>query len=173
MMVGIVETWFQRGDFAIGLIDVGGQRSERKKWLHCFESVNSVLFVVSMSEYDQTLEEDHNVNRMQESIKLFASVCNVKWFSNASMLLFLNKKDAFDEKITFSPLRLCFSSYDGPQEKDAASKFMAEQFLSQNHSGRAIYRHFTCAKDPQNITKVFEAVEDVITRLSMIDVGLI
>jgi hypothetical protein len=37
----------------VNLIDVGGQRSERKKWLHCFESVDAVLFVVAMSEYDQ------------------------------------------------------------------------------------------------------------------------
>ena len=82
-----METWFQRGEVSIGLIDVGGQRSERKKWLHCFETVNTLLFVVSMSEYDQMLEEDHTVNRMKESIKLFASVSNVKWFAKASMLL--------------------------------------------------------------------------------------
>ena len=48
------------------LVDVGGQRSERKKWLHCLESVNTILFIVSMSEYDQTLEENGQVNPMKE-----------------------------------------------------------------------------------------------------------
>ena len=52
---------------------LGGQRSERKKWIHCFDNVTAVLFVVSMSEYDQVLAEDHRVNRMAESLKLFAS----------------------------------------------------------------------------------------------------
>ena len=44
-----------------------------------------------MSEYDLTLEEDPNVNRMHESMKLFSSICNNKWFESASIILFLNK----------------------------------------------------------------------------------
>ena len=44
-----------------------------------------------MSEYDLTLEEDTNVNRMHESMKLFSSICNNKWFESASIILFLNK----------------------------------------------------------------------------------
>ena len=126
-----------------------------------------------MSEYDQTLEEDHSVNRMKESLKLFASVCNVKWFAKASMLLFLNKKDVFDEKIKYSPLTKCFEDYNGPQENDEAAEYIATKFASQNHTDRDIYRHFTCAKDSQNISVVFEAVADVITRQILLDVGLI
>jgi len=37
---------------------VGGQRSERKKWIHCFEDVTAIIFCVAMSEYDQVLHED-------------------------------------------------------------------------------------------------------------------
>ena len=44
-----------------------------------------------MSEYDLMLEEDTNVNRMHESMKLFSSICNNKWFESASIILFLNK----------------------------------------------------------------------------------
>lgn len=44
---------------AIGsMFDVGGQRSERKKWIHCFESVTSIIFCVALSEYDQVLLEE-------------------------------------------------------------------------------------------------------------------
>ena len=154
------------------MIDVGGQRSERKKWLHCFESVNAVLFLVAMSEYDQALAEDANVNRMKESLKLFASVCNVKWFLKACMLLFLNKRDVFDEKIQYSPLTNAFEEYSGSKEKDEAAAFVSQQFALQNHVDREIYRHYTCAKDAQNISVVFDAVTDVITRSSMKDVGL-
>jgi len=42
----------------IRLFDVGGQRSERKKWIHCFEDVTAIIFCVAMSEYDQVLHED-------------------------------------------------------------------------------------------------------------------
>ncbi len=42
------------------LFDVGGQRSERKKWIHCFEDVTAIIFCVAMSEYDQVLHEDES-----------------------------------------------------------------------------------------------------------------
>lgn len=44
--------------FVSRLFDVGGQRSERKKWIHCFEDVTAIIFCVAMSEYDQVLHED-------------------------------------------------------------------------------------------------------------------
>lgn len=42
----------------IHMFDVGGQRSERKKWIHCFESVTSIIFCTALSEYDQGLLEE-------------------------------------------------------------------------------------------------------------------
>ena len=50
---------------------------------------------------------------MQESLKLFDSICNNKWFTDTSIILFLNKKDLFDEKIKKSPLTICFAEYTG------------------------------------------------------------
>ena len=46
------------------MFDVGGQRNERKKWIHCFQGVTAVIFCVSLAEYDQTLYEDETTNRM-------------------------------------------------------------------------------------------------------------
>lgn len=60
---GITETMFQVGDLTYRLFDVGGQRSERKKWIHCFENVTALVFLVSLSEYDQMLYEDESVVR--------------------------------------------------------------------------------------------------------------
>ena len=40
------------------LFDVGGQRSERKKWIHCFEDVTAIIYCVSLNAYDLTLQED-------------------------------------------------------------------------------------------------------------------
>lgn len=58
---GITETTFLVGDLTYKIFDVGGQRSERKKWIHCFENVTALVFLVSLSEYDQMLYEDESV----------------------------------------------------------------------------------------------------------------
>ena len=157
-----METNLTRGNLTLSLIDVGGQRSERRKWLHCFDSVTTVVFVVGLSEYDQLLDEDKSVNRMHESIKLFGSICNNKWFRNATMLLFLNKKDVFDEKILYSPLSQCFEEYAGADNKYEASNYVVEQFFKQNKSEKALYWHFTCAKDSEHIHLLFDVVCDTI-----------
>ena len=44
----------------VSMVDVGGQRSERRKWIHCFENVTSIMFLVALSEYDQVLVESDN-----------------------------------------------------------------------------------------------------------------
>ena len=59
--VGIVETTFLVKDMTYRMFDVGGQRSERKKWITCFENVTSVVFMAACSEYDQVLIEDASV----------------------------------------------------------------------------------------------------------------
>lgn len=63
------------GELKFKLFDVGGQRSERRKWINCFENVTALLFLVAISEYDQSLYEDESINRMQESLALFDSIC--------------------------------------------------------------------------------------------------
>lgn len=85
--------------FHFRMVDVGGQRSERKKWVHCFQDVTAILFVVAMNSYDMRLYEDENVNRMHEAIQLFDEICNSKWFRSTALVLFLNKSDLFKEKI--------------------------------------------------------------------------
>ncbi|XP_077787881.1 guanine nucleotide-binding protein G(o) subunit alpha isoform X3 [Podarcis muralis] len=110
---GIVETHFTFKNLHFRLFDVGGQRSERKKWIHCFEDVTAIIFCVALSGYDQVLHEDETTNRMHESLKLFDSICNNKWFTDTSIILFLNKKDIFEEKIKKSALTICFPDYTG------------------------------------------------------------
>lgn len=57
---GINETVFETGSRSFRMFDVGGQRSERKKWLHVFDNVNVVMFLVAVSGYDHVLVEDRN-----------------------------------------------------------------------------------------------------------------
>lgn len=95
------------------MFDVGGQRSERKKWIHCFEAVTSIIFCVALSEYDQVLLEESKQNRMLESLILFESVINSRWFVRSSIILFLNKVDIFKTKLPKVPLERYFPDYTG------------------------------------------------------------
>merc|ERR1712196_712534 len=87
---GIVEQTFTVKNNTFQVLDVGGQRNERRKWIHCFEGVTAVLFISSLSAYNLGLYEDECVNRMQESLQLFQEICNMRYFLNTSIILFLN-----------------------------------------------------------------------------------
>ena len=163
-----METWLKKGPLHINVIDVGGQRSERRKWLHCLDNVDVVLFIVAISEYDQTLREDAGKNRMHESISLFSDISNNPWFTKSAMLLFLNKTDVFGEKIKHSSLKKCFPEYGGGKDKSEAENFISEMFLKQVVTlDRPVYRHFTCAKDTENTRMLFEVVMDLVMQSQM------
>jgi len=171
---GITETTFIIGDLTYRMFDVGGQRSERKKWIHCFENVTAIIFLVAISEYDQVLIEDETVNRMQEALTLFDSICNSRWFVKTSIILFLNKIDRFAEKLPISPLADYFSDYRGGNNYDAACDYILNRFVSLNQSDdKQIYTHFTCATDTQQVKFVMAAVNDIIIQNNLRDVGLL
>ncbi|NXN67022.1 GNAI1 protein, partial [Himantopus himantopus] len=179
---GIVETHFTFKDLHFKMFDVGGQRSERKKWIHCFEGVTAIIFCVALSDYDLVLAEDEEMasvffqlqNRMHESMKLFDSICNNKWFTDTSIILFLNKKDLFEEKIKRSPLTICYPEYAGSNTYEEAAAYIQCQFedLNKRKDTKEIYTHFTCATDTKNVQFVFDAVTDVIIKNNLKDCGL-
>lgn len=104
---------------------------------------------------------------------LFDSICNNKFFVDTSIILFLNKKDLFGEKIVKSPLNICFPEYTGPNTFEAATAYVEVQFQSKNRSpNKEIYCHLTCATDTGNIQVVFDAVTDIIIANNLRGCGL-
>ncbi|EWC46595.1 guanine nucleotide-binding protein subunit alpha [Drechslerella stenobrocha 248] len=172
--LGITETTFVIGDLTYRMFDVGGQRSERKKWIHCFENVTTILFLVAISEYDQLLFEDETVNRMQEALTLFDSICNSRWFIKTSIILFLNKIDRFREKLPVSLMKNYFPDFEGGDDYAAACDYILNRFVSLNQSEtKQIYTHFTCATDTTQIRFVMAAVNDIIIQENLRNCGLI
>ncbi|XP_005991772.1 guanine nucleotide-binding protein G(t) subunit alpha-2 [Latimeria chalumnae] len=171
---GIIESQFSFKDLHFRMFDVGGQRSERKKWIHCFEGVTCIIFCGALSAYDMVLVEDDEVNRMHESLHLFNSICNHKFFAATSIVLFLNKKDLFEEKVKKVHLSICFPEYNGPNTFEDAGNYIKNQFLDLNmrKDVKEIYSHLTCATDTQNVKFVFDAVTDIIIKENLKDCGL-
>lgn len=163
---GIIETKFRYRGLLFRLFDVGGQRSERSKWIHCFDGVTAIIFCVALSGYDLTLYEDEKVNRIQESMKLFESICNNKLFTDTTIVLFLNKKDLFKQKICRSSLKHAFPEYNGNNTYEEAAAYIRYRFESLNkNKDKKIFTHLTCATNQQNMELVFEAVtNDILKR---------
>jgi len=105
--IGITETRFNLRDHEMLMVDVGGQKSERRKWIHCFQDVTSILFLVSLSGYDQCLVEDRDAvrmrflpvdlsrsvlirvsiqNQMQDAMTIWDSICHSQWFKSTSIV---------------------------------------------------------------------------------------
>ena len=96
---GITEYSVEVNNVPFTFVDVGGQRSQRQKWFQCFDTVTSILFMVSSSEYDQVLLEDRITNRLTEAKLIFENIVNHRAFTDVSMILFLNKTDLLKEKL--------------------------------------------------------------------------
>ena len=162
--VSKIEFTFKKVQFR--MFDVGGQRSERKKWIHCFDNVTAILFVVSIAEYDQVLEEDSNVNRMYESMELFENIVNNQYFKRKSFIVFFNKKDLFEQKIRDKAITPFFPNYEGDEHSfTESSEFLVKEYLAKNHgddSSRSMYPHLTTATDTEHVKFVFVTVADII-----------
>jgi len=167
--VGIVEYKFEMDGGGrkrtLIMIDVGGQRGERKKWIHFFNDVNVLMFLTAISEYDQVLQEDLRTNRMRESVNLFSTILNYQWFQKTPVVLFLNKMDLLKEKIESgkSPVSNFFPECH-ETDFDGAVNYFRQLFVDQNPNPeeRDVYPHVTCAIDPKNIKVVDTAVQVVI-----------
>lgn len=170
---GIYDFRFQMGGLNIHMFDVGGQRSERKKWIHCFDNVTLIIFCVALSEYDQVLLEENTQNRLEESLTLFDSVVNSRWFSRTSVVLFLNKIDIFASKLPYSPLEKYFPDYNGGDNINKAVKYILWRFTQVNRSGLNIYPHVTQATDTSNILLVFAAVKETLLENTLRDSGIL
>jgi GTPase SAR1 family protein len=173
---GIVTESYTVDRIPFEMYDVGGQRNERKKWIHCFEGVTAVIFVAALSEYDQTLYEDTSTNRMVEALDLFADICNNVFFLSSSMILFLNKSDLFREKVKNKNIRdqPDFADYGGEDgDYEAGVAYFKERFLARNKTGsnKKIYVHITCATDSKNVRYVFDSCKDILLRNSIKDTG--
>lgn len=168
------------------LFDVGGQRNERRKWIHLFEGVTAVIFCASISEYDQTLFEDENKNRMMETKELFDWVLKQPCFEKTSFMLFLNKFDIFEKKVLKVPLNVCewFKDYQpvstGKQEIEHAYEFVKKKFEELYFQSTApdrvdrvfkIYR--TNALDQKLVKKTFKLVDETLRRRNLFEAGLL
>ncbi|KAF7344885.1 Heterotrimeric G-protein alpha subunit, GPA3-like protein [Mycena venus] len=169
----IRQTRFVMPSLSIHLFDVTGQRFERKKWIQCFQSATSIIFCAALSDYDQVLKEDRRLNRMRESLILFESVINSRWFLRTSVILFLTKIDLFKKKLPRIPLKRYFPEYTGGSDLNKAAKYILWEFMQKNRARLSVYSFLAQEKDMKTVRLIFGAVKDTINRNALKDSGIL
>jgi G-protein alpha subunit len=172
---GIDEAVFRFDRISYKITDVGGQRNERRKWIHCFDSVTAVMFCASLAGYDQVLREDEKQNRLREALMLFEEMVNSPWFKQTTFILFLNKIDLFEDKLPKVPLTCCFKNYDGGADIEKAKAFVRGKFQERYGYAAtgALYVHVTCAIDTSNIIVMWKAVREIILKKVFSEIGIV
>jgi len=152
-----------KGTVAFKLVDVGGQRNERKKWPQFYVGITALIFVVSLNEFDQKCYEDDTTPRMTESRDLFDENTNGP-FKDRPCILFLNKDDLFREKIAKTDLSKTFSDYDGGFNYDNGLAFIKKKFLSTNKfAPDRIHCYVTCATDKDAVKRSFDEILKLVS----------
>jgi len=170
---GVGEIQFQIADTIFRMVDVGGQRSERRKWIHCFENITAVIFFIAINEYNMRLEEDSTVNRLSEALALFEEIVNSEWFKESAFIVFLNKNDLFKKKIETVDMKCLFPNYKGGCNYDKAIKYLTSKVNGIVKEPRDnFYIHPTVATDTKNVELVFGTVRKALLTSMVNDTGL-
>ncbi len=111
---------------------------------------------------------------MMESLVLFDSVVNSRWFMRTSVILFLNKVDLFEAKLGRSPLNRYFPDFTGGNDTQKAAKYLLWRFSQfNNRPNLNLYPHLTQATSTSNIRVVFVAVKDTILHNALAETGIL
>lgn len=102
---------------------------QRHAWLPFFDNVNAVIFLAPVSCFDERLDEDHKVNRLEDSFILWKAVVSTKLLQKTTMIVFLNKCDLLKKKLKSGVyVKKHLPSY-GERPNDAASVVKCESMV--------------------------------------------
>ncbi|CAH0599845.1 unnamed protein product [Chrysodeixis includens] len=181
------------------MFDVGGQRGERKKWIQVFEGIHAIWFLVACSDFDQTLREDGSQNRLKEAVDLFEDVWQSRFLLEAGLILFLNKQDLLQSKVSqgrsIAPYFPHYLGFEAAGDEYTKTKLFikslftevitrkrsrrveaaapAERFVVlEARRARECYFHFTTATDTDNVRTVFRDVHQIILTHMLNNIGV-
>lgn len=164
---GCYTTNFTHHSYHWNIIDVGGQKPERVKWLPIMkeEELQAVIFIAAIDEFNvRSTEEDGT--KLDTSIKLFKEVVeDIRDVGYGTVMLFLNKVDSFSKKIlyddTYEEFVCTFPDYKGPRVVENCIEHVFQKFvqiIGDTVEEIEIHHHPTCALDTEAMSCVFDAI---------------
>eukprot|EP01137_Pigoraptor_chileana_P036924 Opistho-2@33266 len=157
---GIVTTAIENPPVNFTVVDVGGQRNERRKWMHVFSDVTAVIYVANLAGFNTIVYEDGTTNRLHECLSVFESTLNTDMFANTPIYLLLNKKDLFETMIRKHDLKKCFEDYPGGQDVHGAIEFVESKFRSKlKGDGSRMKTHAVATRMKKDVKAVWEEIQ--------------
>ncbi|MCJ1317782.1 Guanine nucleotide-binding protein alpha-2 subunit [Xylographa vitiligo] len=111
---------------AYDVYDLGGARSEWRKWAHSFQAVDCVIFTVGLSDYN--MHWSYGMNPLAASLGLFDSLLTSKWFTKSAFFLIFTKIDLFQKKLMHDPMEAYFPDYTGGSDLSTALEYWTRRF---------------------------------------------
>ncbi|KAJ7594684.1 guanine nucleotide binding protein, alpha subunit [Mycena floridula] len=155
------------------IFDVGGARTNRAAWVPYFDDMNAIIFLAPLSCFDQMLDEDKNINRLEDSINLWKEVVSNPLLKDTELILFLNKCDILKAKLEAGlEFRKWVLSYgQRPNTLEGTSNYMKKKFATihkqMSPKPRVFYCHFTCVVDVKATYQILTTVKDMLVRKNL------
>jgi hypothetical protein len=125
--------------------------------------MDAIIYVVSLSSYDQMMAEDVDTNRMNDALAVFEEIVNEELLSKPDVIVFLNKADVFKRKVSLSPIDKYFPDYKETKKGSVTQglEYFKQKFLSRQEKkfeNRKLSCHVTCCTDTKIMAKIILAV---------------
>jgi len=177
--VGVGSIAFKYRGEHIKVIDVGGQEAERRKWSMVSPKASTIIFLGALTHFDLPAQfaEDSGRTQLDESLDVWEELIRTENFQDSGIILFLNKKDLFDEQIEGSGknFKKVFPDYEGEATADGCAKFIRNLYVQRAKTANEnlhVTTHFTTAVDPTIMQKVFADVMLKLLQATIKDIGM-
>jgi len=170
---GVEKVTVREDNIELGIVDVGGQRGERKKWMRVFENeIDVVVYVASLAEFDQSDPEEKERSRILASIELFDEVIN-SYFSQLPVILLLNKKDVFKRKIEKKGFGKFFEIDNDDMSVQEAADYIRAMYVEKREGEGALYVYDMEAINTEVFGIVWKVVKGILFEKNLVKSGLL
>ncbi|KAI9686854.1 MAG: guanine nucleotide-binding protein subunit alpha [Bathelium mastoideum] len=154
------------------IFDVGGERSERRKWIHCYDNVDVVIFTIDAIALNKNLYEDEECNSMQEQLVLFNSIAKSRTFTTANFIVVFTRLDKLEDCLNNCNVQEylpdCPTSTSGNTSCITYSEYLERRFMELIPEEKRAYTEvlWSDLTDP-SLSTTEEVLELVRKRVSM------
>eukprot|EP01130_Rhizamoeba_saxonica_P004225 TRINITY_DN1733_c0_g1_i4.p1 TRINITY_DN1733_c0_g1~~TRINITY_DN1733_c0_g1_i4.p1 ORF type:complete len:324 (+),score=57.76 TRINITY_DN1733_c0_g1_i4:97-1068(+) len=172
----IVEHPIQINDNNIVFIDIDGQASvsEPSKWMHLFENVQIVLYMIDISDY--LCKVDPHLYALEVADKKLKDYLMSPFSNGKDIILLLNKSDIFERSIEEVDLSVCFPDYDGGPNIDNAVNYLVDHYTAIMddclYDQNEVYINVTSVSDTDMVVQLWKSVTNCLVNQSLKSIGI-